>query len=57
MSHLTQYQWERLIQLNPLREGETRTDWMVRLERIASDKTPTPEPSRLPYRQVGEDDE
>ena len=47
---LTQDQWERFAALNPPLEGESRTDWAARLERLAAEKQPTTEPSRLPYR-------
>ena len=50
---------ERLLQLNPIREGEQPSDWMERVLRIADERSDTPEPSRLPYvdREPGEDSE
>jgi len=52
---LTQDQWERFAALNPPLDGENRTDWVARLERLAAARTPPPAQNRLPYREVGEE--
>jgi hypothetical protein len=50
MTHLSQGDWERLVQRFPLQEGERPSDWMARLEEIASKRAAPEEPQRLPYR-------
>jgi len=46
---LTQDQWKRFAALNPPLEGESRTDWAARLERLAAEKRVPQEQPRLPY--------
>jgi len=52
---LSAWEWERFAALNPPLEGENRTDWVDRLERLAAARTPPPVQNRLPYREVGEE--
>ena len=58
MTALSQSEWDRLCQLNPLGEGELPSAWMARLHAAASKRAEAEEPApRLPYaREPGEDE-
>jgi len=54
---MSQWEWDRFAQVNPKGEGETWTAWMARLLALADGRPAPVEAPRLPYREVGGDDE
>ena len=48
-------EWQRFMAIHTRDEGESITDWMARLERIANARPAPEESARLPYREPGSD--